>query len=129
MKSEEIRLLLNELANLPQGSIVRRKSSKGIRFSHQWRNEGRTCSVEIAASDVPELEKKIERRKEIARILRTEKSGIRTDMPEPALTMDVKTGRTLVDWASVATEWDKRDCFGDLMKFLRWRPESRVLLI
>lgn len=129
MKSEEIRLLLNELANLPQGSIVRRKSSKGIRFSHQWRDEGRTCSVEIAASDVPELEKKIERRKEIARILRTEKSGIRTDMPEPALTMDVKTGRTLVDWASVATEWDKRDCFGDLMKFLRWRPESRVLLI
>ena len=84
MKSEEIRLLLNELANLPQGSIVRRKSSKGIRFSHQWRDEGRTCSVEIAASDVPELEKKIERRKEIARILRTEKSGIRTDMPEPA---------------------------------------------
>lgn len=129
MTLEEIKRLQNELLTLPQGSIVRRKSAKGVRFTHQWREGGRTCSAEISADDVPELERKIERRKEVSRILRRERAGARPEARKPSFAMDVKTGRSLVDWAGVAVGWEKRDRFADLMKFLRWRPESRVLLI
>lgn len=129
MSAAEILNLERELSELPKGSIVRRKTAKGERFSHQWRESGRTCSAEIPALEVAGLEAKIARRKEIERLLRTVRVSARKVDSVERFPMDVRIGRELVDWAGVAAEWQTRDHFGDIMKFLRWRAESRVLLV
>ena len=41
----------------------------------------------------------------------------------------VKTGRELSDWADFVSGWDFRDMFPDIVKFLRWPTESKVLIV
>ena len=129
MSAAEILNLERELSNLPKGSVVRRKTAKGERYSHQWRESGRTCSAEIPVEEVADFEAKIARRKEIERLLRSARVSARKVDSSDRFPMDVRFGRELVDWAEVAAGWQTRDLFGDLMKFLRWRAESRVLLV
>ena len=129
VSAAEILILERELSELPKGSIVRRKTAKGVRFSHQWREDGRTFSSEIPEGEVADFEIKIARRKEIERLLRKVRVSARKFDTADLFPMDVRIGRELVDWAGVAAEWQTRDHFGDIMKFLRWRAESRVLLV
>ena len=43
--------------------------------------------------------------------------------------MAIKTGRELSDWADFVSGWDFRDVFPDIVKFLRWPAESKVLIV
>ncbi len=58
------RLLNSEIAELPKGSIQKKKIKGREYFYLQYRCEAAVKSVYVKAQDIPELTKKLEKRKE-----------------------------------------------------------------
>ena len=118
MTAAEKRKLEHELATLPPGAIVRRTIRGAARFYHQWREDGTTRSRYLKVGEVDPLRALIERRKEIKRIL----SGARTGgspVRQKFLT-DIATGRDLLELAKGVEDFEKRDMFPSIMKYLRY---------
>ena len=125
LSEEELARFRAELATLPIGSISRKTIAGKVRYYRQWTEDGRTRSEYLKATEVDDVRRQIERRRELARLLRTSgggKSSARRDTI-------AKTGRELSDWADLVSGWDARDVFPDIMKFLRWPAESKVLIV
>ena len=137
MTEKEKKKLLEEFRSLPKGSVVRRHYADGLRYSHQWRENGTTFSEQIAADRVAELETKIRRRRELERRLkdagalaRRVKASVHRAAPaRTEFECDVKTGRSLDNWAELAAGFEHRDKFALIMKYLRWRAEDRVCVL
>ena len=122
----EIERYREEFAKLPIGSISRKTIAGKVRYYRQWVEDGRTRSEYLKESEVDGVRRQIERRRELAKILRAWGVGKRSSsMRDPA----VKTGRELSDWADFVSGWDFRDVFPDILKFLRWPAESKVLIV
>ena len=43
--------------------------------------------------------------------------------------MEIKSGTALANWAREAAAWERRDSFDNIMRYLRWKTESRVCII
>jgi len=115
-----------ELAKLPIGSISRKKIAGKTRYYRQWVEDGRTKGVYLKESEVEDVRRQIERRRELVKLLRPygvakKRLAIRYS--------GIKTGRELSDWADFVSGWDFRDVFSDIVKFLRWPTESKVLVV
>ena len=126
LSDKEIGRYREELAKLPIGSISRKKIAGKVRYYRQWVEDGRTRSEYLKESEVEGMRRKIERRRELAKLLRPYGIGAR---PSVRTDVAVKTGRDLSDWADFVSGWDARDVFPDIMKFLRWPAESKVLIV
>ena len=126
LSDKEIERYREELSKLPQGSISRKMIAGKARYYRQWVEDGRTRSEYLKESEVDGVRRQIERRRELAKLLRPYGAGAR-----PYVRMDaaVKTGRELGDWADFVSGWDARDVFPNIMKFLRWPAESKVLIV
>ena len=115
-----------ELEKLPIGSISRKKIAGKTRYYRQWVEDGQTKSVYLKESEVEDVRRQIERRRELVKLLRP--YGVakkRTAIRDSA----IKTGRELSDLADFVSGWDFRDVFSDIVKFLRWPAESKVLIV
>ena len=123
---EEAERYRAELATLPIGSISRKIIAGKVRYYRQWVEDGHTRSEYLKESEVDGVRRQIERRRELAKLLRA--FGDRRP-PRTRLDLAVKTGRELSDWADFVSGWDARDVFPDIMKFLRWPAQSKVLII
>ena len=115
-----------ELEKLPIGSISRKKIAGKTRYYRQWVEDGRTKSVYLKESEVEDVRRQIERRRELVKLLRPfgaarKRLAIRDS--------SIKTGRELSDWADFVSGWDFRDVFPNIVKFLRWPAESKVLIV
>ena len=126
LSDKEIEQYREELAKLPIGSISRKTIAGKVRYYRQWAEDGRTSSEYLKESEVEGMRRKIERRRELAKLLRPYGIGAR---PSVRTDVAVKTGRDLRDWADFVSGWDARDVFPDIMKFLRWPAESKVLIV
>ena len=126
LSDKQVSQYREELASLPIGSISRKKIAGKTRYYRQWVEEGRTKSVYLKASEVEIVRAQIERRRELVKLLRPYGvSGRRAISRDVA----IKTGRELSDWADFVSGWDFRDVFPDIVKFLRWPAESKVLIV
>ena len=126
LAKEEIERYLEEVSRLPVGSISRKKIAGKVRYYRQWVEDGRTRSEYLKESEVAAVRAQIERRRELLRLLRASGVARKTSVRADAA---VKTGRELSDWADFVSGWDARDVFPDIMKFLRWPSESKVLIV
>ena len=126
LSDKEIERYREELAKLPIGSISRKTIAGKVRYYRQWVEDGRTRSEYLKESEVDGVRRLIERRRELAKMLRPYGAGAR---PYVRVDAAVKTGRELGDWADFVSGWDARDVFPDIMKFLRWPSESKVLIV
>ena len=127
MTTAEKSKLERELATLPSGTIVRRTIRGATRFYHQWREDGATRSRYLKADEVEALRALIERRKEIKRLLSGGGTG---DSPVRQKFMtDIATGRDLLELAMGVEDFEKRDMFPSIMKYLRSNTTDRVLVI
>ena len=126
LSDKEIERYREELAKLPTGSISRKTIAGKVRYYRQWVEDGRTRSEYLKESEVDGVRGQIERRRELAKLLRPYGVGARSSVRVDAA---VKTGRELSDWADFVSGWDARDVFPDIMKFLRWPSESKVLIV
>ena len=59
-----------ELEKLPIGSISRKKIAGKTRYYRQWVENGRTKSVYLKESEVEDVRRQIERRRELVKMLR-----------------------------------------------------------
>ena len=126
LAKEEIERYLEEVSRLPVGSISRKKIAGKVRYYRQWVEDGRTRSEYLKESEVAAVRAQIERRRGLLRLLRASGVARKTSVRADAA---VKTGRELSDWADFVSGWDARDVFPDIMKFLRWPAESKVLIV
>ncbi len=126
LSKDEVLLYREELAKLPPGCISCKTIAGKKRYYRQWVEDGRTKSVYLRESEVDAVRNQINRRRELVALLRpygmVGKRSARKDA-------SVKTGRELSDWADFVSGWDFRDVFPDIVKFLRWPPESKVLIV
>ena len=126
LSKDEVSLYREELAKLPLGSISCKTIAGKKRYYRQWVEDGRTKSVYLKESEVEAVRNQINRRRELVALLRpygvVAKRSLRKDA-------SVKTGRELSDWADFVSGWDFRDVFPDIVKFLRWPTESKVLIV
>jgi len=126
LSTEELSRYEAELEKLPIGSISCKRIAGKSRYYRQWVEDGRTKSVYLKESEVEDVRRQIERRRELVRLLRQygvvkKRHAIRDST--------IKTGRELSDWADFVSGWDFRDVFPDIVKFLRWPAESKVLIV
>lgn len=126
LSEEELSHYRAELATLPIGSISRKTIAGKVRYYRQWTEDGRTRSEYLKASEVDGVRRQIERRRELAKLLRSSGGGGESSARRDTA---AKTGRELSDWADFVSGWDTRDVFPDIMKFLRWPAESKVLIV
>ena len=126
LSAEEVSRYRAELEKLPIGSISRKKIAGKTRYYRQWVEDGRTKSVYLKESEVDDVRRQIERRRELVKMLRPYGEVKRRSVSRDSA---IKTGRELSDWADFVSGWDFRDVFPDIVKFLRWPTESKVLIV
>ena len=126
LSDEQVARYREEMAQLPVGCIARKIIAGKERYYRQWVENGRTKSVYLKESEVDAVRKQIARRRELLKLLRpygiAGRRPIRRDLA-------VKTGRELSDWADFVSGWDARDVFPDIMKFLRWPADGKILIV
>ena len=128
LSEREIGLLRVELAALPRGSVTR-KVIKGVaRYYLQWAEKGRTKSQYLSADDVEPMRKKVERRRELIKILRAYPESVPVE-PIVGRGISVKRGEELARWARLAAGWKTRDKFSLVRKYLRGPQEARVCVV
>jgi len=126
LSANDVERYREELAKLPIGSISRKTIAGKVRYYRQWVENGRTRSEYLKESEVDGVRRQIERRRELAKMLRAFGEGKRSSSMRD---LAMKTGRELSDWADFVSGWDFRDVFPNIMKFLRWPAESKVLIV
>ena len=126
LSEEDLARYRAELAKLPAGSISRKTIAGKVRYYRQWVEDGRTRSEYLKASQVDGVRRQIERRRELVKQLRPFDGGRKSPTRPDA---SIKTGRELSDWADFVSGWDARDAFPDVMKFLRWPADGKVLSV
>jgi len=102
--------LADPAADLPKGTIVRRKIRGVDRFYHQWRENGVTKSRYLSPGEIMPLRAQLERRKHLL-----VSAPARARGPVPAdFRCDVLTGPFLAEFAAAANCPQKRDRFAEL---------------
>ena len=126
LSDEQIARYREEMARLPVGCIARKVIAGKVRHYRQWVEDGRTRSVYLRGSEVETVRGQIARRRELLKLLRP--YGVAGRHPARRDSA-VKTGRELSDWADFVSGWDTRDVFPDIMKFLRWPADGKILIV
>lgn len=128
MTDSERENIKREIAALPPGSIVRRTIRGAVRFYHQWREDGRTRSRYLAADEVGPLRQRIDRRRELKRLLAAGSSGVARNQA-PAFRTHVLEGADLFAFARGVESFRTRDMFPSIMAYLRSDSVDRVLVV
>lgn len=130
LTNEEIARLRDELSRLPRGSVTS-KTIKGFkRFYLQWTESGKTKSRYLSEDEVEPMRRKVERRRQLTKILRAYPSP--EFESEPARlegTISVLRGESLARWARTAAAWERRDKFDRLLRFVRGPQEPKVCIV
>jgi len=126
LSDEQVARYREEMARLPVGCIARKVIAGKARYYRQWVEDGRTRGVYLKGSEVEAVRKQIARRRELLKLLRP--YGIAGRRPIRRY-LAVKTGRELSDWADFVSGWDARDVFPDIVKFLRWPADGKILIV
>ena len=126
LSDEQVARYREEIARLPVGCIARKVIAGKERYYRQWVENGRTRSVYLKESEVEAVRKQIARRRELLKLLRPYGVAGRRPVRRDSA---VKTGRELSDWADFVSGWDMRDVFPDIMKFLRWPADGKILIV
>ena len=117
------------------GSISKKRIRGKDRYYLQWRENGSYKSVYLKAVEVEAVRRQLARRKELLSLLKTAtvKGAVAQDatgnLRDDAYETPVRTGDFLRTMVDAVAGWGRRDCFGEIMKFLRGSTEDRVLAI
>lgn len=121
-----------QLAQLPPGYVVY-KNIRGKKQPYlQWSENGKPRSQYIKIEGREETIAKAQLRKELA----TELKKLKASVPEPSVSIDLPAFRTNVVYGKKldaqirqVIDYEKRDCYGSLKRFLSLKLAGRVCLI
>lgn len=119
------------------GGSISRKCIRGKdRYYLQWREAGTYRSVYLKAGELEAVRRQLARRNELAALLKSAKRqpfpaaiGRPVALAEEAYETLVRYGEFLWPVVDEVARWERRDCFGEIMKFLEGRTEDRILAI
>ena len=121
--------LRKELATIPKGCISHKRINGKVYCYRQWTEGGKTRSEYLSEEEAERFKVQVARRRELQRELSRLAKEPDTQGEEPDSTMEIKTGTALANWAREAATWERRDKFENILKYLRWKTESRVCII
>ena len=127
MRSEQE--LKDQIDQLPKGNLCFKMTGGKRRCYHQWTEDGCRHSKYVKPVDEPALRRAVERRKELERELAKLGGTVRPVRSSVRFVTDIKTGEALLNWAQQASGYEHRESFDRIMKYLRFRPEDRVLIL
>ena len=137
--SQKIQELKLEIEMLPSGSVTKKKINNKYYYYHQWKDaEGKRHYDIISEPDANELKDGIVKRRELEKRLKSymdelKKRQIVPTAPDTDLEFQLNTnvlyGDSLLDMASLAKGYDKRDCYETIRRYLYGDSEDRICLI
>ena len=127
---QQIESLKQQIAELPIGSISKKKINGKIRFYHQWTENGKIKSKYLRDGEMEPLQEQIEKRRELQKELKK----LQDKLPKQTgkdLTFEtnITTGKALRALAWGVEGWEKRDCFSKLEDYLYGNERDRVCVI
>ena len=122
--------LENEIATLPQGSINIKKINGKEQPYLQWTANGKSKSKYIKKDEREQIFAGIERRRQLQEELRELKKLDIVDAPKPMkFETSVVIGERLLAMTKGVRNWQERDCFKQLQKYLNSDETDRVCLV
>ena len=122
--------LKSEIKKLPSGYISHKTIYGKERCYYQWREDGKLKSKYIKEGEYEGLRKDIEKRREYQEELKKlQKLAPETIEDDLVYSTNVMTGEDLYNHAKLASEYDKRDKYDLLEKYLYGRQEDRVCVL
>ncbi|MCD8201380.1 MAG: AAA family ATPase, partial [Clostridia bacterium] len=131
---KEIRETETEIASLPRWNIVRKCVNGNEYYYRRLKVDGKNRDVYIEKDAVEEEKAKVERRKELEKRLKALKleameDGAKTrKVPEKFVTA-VDTGRDLLDRVGGVRAFKKRECYAELLEYLRGDVRGKVFVL
>ena len=129
---DRIEELESLIAKLPQGNITY-KTIHGKKQPYlQWTEKGKTKSKYIKLSERETVMEQVALRRTLQEELRTlkaETSSLGTEVTSVSFETNVVIGRDLYAMIEGVRDWEKRDCFEQLQKYVNGSGYGRVCLV
>ena len=122
--------LENEIALLPKGYISNKKIGGKVRHYLQWSENGKTKSQYIPDDEYEAIKEGIAKRKELEKRLKAlKREALIYPKKQANYEMNVVVGQELKRMVAYAKQWDKRDCYSSLLRYLYKDETPRVCSI
>ena len=127
---DKIYELEQEIASLPKGYISNKTIGGKVRHYLQWAENGKTKSQYIPDDEYEAIKEGIEKRKALEKELKVLKRASKI-YPKKKVDyeMNVVVGQELKRMVAYAKQWDKRDCYSSLQRYLYRDDSPRVCSI
>ena len=129
---ERIQEIENMIARLPQGSITYKTIHGKEQPYLQWTEKGKSKSKYIKTAERETVMEQVSLR----RTLQEELKALKTEVPsfvektaDISFETNVITGRDLYAMTEGIRDWEKRDCFEQLQKYIHGSGYDRVCLV
>jgi hypothetical protein len=129
---ERIQEIENMIARLPQGSITYKTIHGKEQPYLQWTEKGKSKSKYIKTAERETVMEQVSLR----RTLQEELKALKTEVPsfvektaDISFETNVITGRDLYAMTEGVRDWEKRDCFEQLQKYIHGSGYDRVCLV
>lgn len=127
---QQIAFLQQQIAQLPVGSISKKKINGKIRFYHQWTENGKTKSKYLRDGEMEPLQELIEKRRELQKELKTLQAKLpKQEINGLAFETSVTIGKALLAMAWGVEGWERRDCYAQLANYLHSTELDRVCVV
>ncbi len=135
MESNKIAGKINEIkraiAELPIGYISKKNINGKIRYYHQWTELGKIKSKYIKDGELEVLQDKIEKRRKLQAELKNLEKEVpkMKNIPVSEFYTKVSSGEELLKMTASVKNYEKRNCYKAIQKFLNIPAEPRVCVI
>ena len=135
--NRKIEELKSEIEHLPKGGVTKKLINNTYYYYHQWKDtSGKRHYDVISEAEFFDMQSQIERRRELEKRLREylrelEKSGMLEKLTEnePELITNAMFGEVLKEQAFVASEYERRECYEAIERYINSGSCDKVCLI
>ena len=128
---DQIAQLEEQIAQLPKGTITKKKVNDKEYFYHRWSEAGKRQEKYVSAGDVPALRAQIQQ----SRSLEKQLKALRKQLPKrpPTASQEhaaaIRTGKELRAFAAGIQQYKKRECFQQLHDYIYGPALDKVLIL
>lgn len=128
---DKINELKEKIAKLPIGYISKKNINGKTRYYRQWTEMGKIKSKYIKDGELEELQEKIEIRRSLQNELKLLEKEVpkMKNIPMSDFRTKVTVGEKLFAMTEQVKNYEKRDCFVNIQRFLRMPQEPRVCIV
>lgn len=130
---EELTKLQAEIESLPKGYISTKTVRGNTYYYHQWSESGKKKSRYLKADEVEPLKEQIARRKALQAQVKSLRSKAEKEPPhimeKPRYRTRVVTGEALENLICDVRDYEKRDSFGRLCKYIHNTRGGKVYIL